>query len=80
MRILQSLRAAGTGIVCPAIFSLMLAGAARADTQGDPRPMRITPAPSSLVLLLAGLLVLLGWNWWRGRARGRDADTSMQQD
>jgi hypothetical protein len=33
----------------------------------DPRPMAFSPAPSSLVLLLAGLAVLLAWNWWRGR-------------
>jgi hypothetical protein len=68
MRFLQSLHRAATASVGAAIFSLILAGSARADTH-DPRPMTFAPAPSSLVLLLAGLAVLVGWSWWRGRTR-----------
>lgn len=35
----------------------------------EPRPLAYTPAPSSLILVVSGLVVLLGWNWWRSRTR-----------
>jgi len=47
--------------------------AANAQRPPQPHSFNTAPAPSSLVLLLAGLIVLLGWNWWRGRSRGKTA-------
>jgi hypothetical protein len=51
----------------------MAAVAIAGQKDSAPRPQGFVsaPAPSSLVLLLAGLAVLLAWNWWRGRGRGQ---------
>jgi hypothetical protein len=43
--------------------------AANAQRAPQPHTFSTAPAPSSLVLLLAGLIVLIGWSWWRGRSR-----------
>ena len=56
-----------------AVVSGILTGAAAAAETAKPRPdsfLPSTPAPSSLVLLLAGLIVLFGWSWLRSRSRG----------
>jgi hypothetical protein len=51
------------------------AAAAQAQSEGRPHPEGFgppppaTPVPSSLLLVLAGFAVLLGWRWWRSRAR-----------
>jgi hypothetical protein len=46
------------------------AQAAQAQPAAKPRPQGFatTPAPSSLLLVIAGFAVLLGWRWWRSRA------------
>lgn len=38
-----------------------------------PRPQSFgsLPAPSSFLLVVAGLAGLVGWNWWRGRSRAQ---------
>jgi PEP-CTERM motif len=45
------------------------ANAAAMGAASYPNAILATPAPSSLWLLLAGLVVLAGWNWWRRRTR-----------
>ncbi len=47
------------------------AQAAQAQSAAKPRPegFATTPAPSSFLLVIAGFAVLLGWRWWRSRAR-----------
>jgi hypothetical protein len=58
-----------------AIVSAIGAVAAIADQIGPkPRPLNFTPVPSSLLLVVVGMIGLLGWNWWRNRLlknRGR---------
>jgi hypothetical protein len=44
--------------------------AGQADTTPRPHTFDTTPAPSSFILLLAGMIGLLAWNWWRTRPRG----------
>jgi hypothetical protein len=46
------------------------AHAAQAQSAAKPRPQGFAtaPAPSSLLLVIAGFAVLLGWRWWRSRA------------
>jgi hypothetical protein len=46
-----------------------IAMAANAQRAPQPHMFNTAPAPSSLVLLLAGLIVLIGWNWRRSRVR-----------
>lgn len=56
-------------IVRYASVTPMITAAAMAEQKlSGPRPMVFTPAPSSLLLVLAGLAVVLGWNWWRSRS------------
>jgi len=53
--------------------------AAHAQSEGRPHPDGFgppppaTPVPSSLLLVMAGFAVLLGWRWWRSRARVQQA-------
>jgi hypothetical protein len=49
--------------------------ASQAHPAAKPRPEGFgsAPAPSSLLLLIAGFAVLLGWRWWRSRARAQQA-------
>jgi len=42
---------------------------ARPHPEGFGPPPSPTPIPSSLLLVMAGFAVLLGWRWWRSRAR-----------
>ncbi|HEX5227797.1 MAG TPA: hypothetical protein VFW44_08810 [Bryobacteraceae bacterium] len=74
MQILQILgKPSASRLFRPAALSLALAGALLADrptAKPHPQGFGSAPAPSSLVLVLAGLAGLLIWNWWRGRARG----------
>jgi hypothetical protein len=56
--------------------AVLLIGADAAQAQADakPRPEGFgpaTPVPSSFLLVIAGLAVLLGWRWWRSRARAQ---------
>jgi hypothetical protein len=61
----------GAKILAGAAAWLALAFAAcAAQTKAPARPQAFAPAPSSLILLLAGLVALAGWNWWRRRSRG----------
>ena len=59
------------------IVSVIVAAIATAAQSGaKPRPHNFTPvpAPSSFLLVLAGMIGLLGWNAWRIRRRkGIDA-------
>lgn len=45
--------------------------AAQSDARLHPEGLGGAPAPSSFVLVLAGLAVVLGWNWWRSRSRAQ---------
>jgi hypothetical protein len=62
-------------VVRAAPFALaMAAAAAQAQSEGRPHPdgfgsPSATPVPSSLLLVMAGFAVLLGWRWWRSRTR-----------
>jgi hypothetical protein len=54
-----------------AIVSVTLTAFALADHTGaKPKPHGFTPVPvpSSLLLVVAGMIGLMGWNWWRNRA------------
>jgi hypothetical protein len=54
-----------------AIVSVTLTAFALAEHTGaKPKPHGFAPvpAPSSLLLVVAGMIGLLGWNWWRNRA------------
>lgn len=42
----------------------------------EPHPLAFTPAPSSFVLVLSGLVIVLGWNWWRSRSRREQTSRS----
>ena len=54
-----------------AIVSVTLTAFALGEHAGaKPKPhgFNPVPAPSSLLLVVAGMIGLLGWNWWRNRA------------
>lgn len=51
-------------IVSVIVPAIALAG----QTAAKPRPLNFTPVPSSLLLVVVGMIGLLGWNWWRNRS------------
>jgi hypothetical protein len=52
---------------------LAIGAAAQSQPAAKPHPQGFgtTPAPSSLLLVIAGFAVLLAWRWWRTRARAQ---------
>jgi hypothetical protein len=72
-----NLRQIGRTLTLLTINVLLALGAEAAQAQpaAKPRPegFATTPAPSSLLLVIAGFSVLLGWRWWRSRARVQQA-------
>lgn len=53
------------------IVSMILTAVAMGgQVTAKPRPHGFTavPAPSSLLLVIAGMIALLGWSWWRNRS------------
>jgi hypothetical protein len=58
------------------IWLAIVAAAAQAQSEARPHPDGFgsppsTPVPSSLLLVMAGFAVLLGWRWWRSRTRAQ---------
>jgi hypothetical protein len=64
------------------VSTILAAAAIGGQTTAKPRPHGFTavPAPSSLLLVVTGMLGLLGWNWWRRRSlqnRGRKEASAL---
>jgi hypothetical protein len=72
-----NLRQIGRAFTLVTVNVLLALGAEAAQAQpaAKPRPDAFvtTPAPSSFLLVVAGFCVLLGWRWWRSRARVQQA-------